>query len=413
MADSVVELANKIGLTLTDLNAGVSIATAAANQQVVVKDVVVSGANCTLDLRVGNHVVAKASMPNKLTGTEILSPGNSLVLKSNTRPLLTELYLGTYSGVTKYSGKTLYSDSIEMPPETSSLYTSMGLPYTPYFSCIGANGDFYYSNLAKSSTGAGYPTLYRKAGGFTGTQSTLIANGVTSACYDGKRYIWVYNTTGQYYLVDTLNGSFSTISYKDTSGTALLLSSYDPNSDSSSIIDGYLVLKPNYSGSFYFVVELATGVTRSLTLNTGMVTGTSLRYYSAVGKNLAGDYVLIWTDSLSYGSAAYGIFYANLGKSITGLALQQWGRIDAIPAFFNNTAVNRLQTVAATPSLIIQFEETPSNVFYVYDLESLSMTPISINFANTASVFFTACDIPKAVKDFGTVNVRATGILSQ
>ncbi|MFV1943494.1 hypothetical protein VPH49_22020 [Pseudomonas luteola] len=416
MTDSVVELANLTGLTLTDLTAGVPIAKAEAGQQIVVKDVVLRGATRSVSLRVGSATVAGATVPSALTGSEIVGAGTTLELCAETLPLFTS-FAWADNGPYLYSasGSSTFSGDGEMPGEFTT-QTSTAQAFTPYFVCLGQNGDLYFSNLSKNGSSSTYSSLYRKSGGsVNATASMVIATGVTHLAYDGSRYIWVYSSLSQFMRVDTLDGSYTTMPYVDANGAAFSISGYAAAQAHASGVDGYIVIKATGNASLFYIVEMATGITLAFSPDVPISANTS-RYFCSVGKNREGEYVLLWGDTLtisSVGSGTAGVYRANIGKDIAAPVLQSWGRLETTPSLVLDSNVNRLQTIAGAPNFVCFIPQgSPANIT-VIDLTTFEFSYLTVPFGTTLYGFHMMCDQAKAVKAFGTINVRATGVLSK
>ncbi len=392
MADTIVEFINASGKTLAELQAGVPIVVNAANEQAVVKDVVIACTkNRALTLDVGGSAIASVSGSARLTGSELLAAGNQLNLKTALKVLLNFCYSTDGSGTFyKNQFETLFSgDGGSSTVASVAAVTSLtGIVVTPYFICIAANGDFYY---ADGSNG----TLYRRTGGPTGAETSFGSFGHT-LCYDGSRYIYGFNTSGQIKTFDTQSATVT--------NTQNLTGSWNQPSSGYAhccTIDGWVWCHPGYNQTS-FLVNPANGICYSFG---GYASASAQRYFVGVNKDSAGNYVFVQVD---YSSP--GLYYWSPGKTLGA---------NPSMAFSGSLSTVSFSPYSGNANFLHRIPGVDNLLFYIGSskVQVLDLTTLSIAVSLTLSGYqggnygtFYGTDAARAATDFGTVSVRATGI---
>lgn len=417
MTDKIVEFINRKGIALDDLNAGVTIAAAGIGEQVVIKDLVISGSSRSLTLEVDNTTIGNVISPAQLTGSELIGEDTSLVARNNTFPLLNRVIAYSSGSSVQLNTRTLFSGDTGLPQgsvRSSSSYTSTA--YAPFFACVGQNKDFYWSNLGRSSPPTtAYYSFYRRAGGVAGTETNLFSNCIDAA-YDGERYIWAYSNASQGIVIDTATGAQSPIIYVTPAGAATSVSLVAGALSQSALIDGYVVLSMGSTGQVC-LIELATGVVEWLDLSTFPSTP-SIRFNIGINKTTSGEYVFVrgaYFTSATSTAYTYALDFFNLGTSLANPSVQGSSRLELVDiniAGNNNQATsNRIQRAPGVPNFLFYMNYTAATQLYIIDLITFSISTIPISSIECAS-FAIACDQVIAARDFGTVDIRATGIRS-
>ena len=392
MADTVTEFINVTGKTYTELQTGVTIVTNNSTDQAVVKDVVLTNPNSrTLQLAVGNAVVAQTVSAARLAGSELLGSSNTLLLKTGSAALFNRLrYFDSTSSAYNDLMTTLFStDSVPSSITGTESALSFGSTFSvpPYFAVFAANGDFYYSNNSSSA-------LYRRAGGVAGSQTTITSRG-HSCSFDG-RYIYSFNTTSGMAVTDTQNnGSVVQLDYTGVPAVGA--------TGISAAIDGYVWLKPSYNEQAY-LINPTTGVGVALG---GYIDANSARSFVGIGKTSTGDYVAIQTTS-----TANSVYWWNFGPSLAAPSIKANGGIaQSLGANANINSNNILRTPGSNQFLLLIAGGGSTNTLFNVDTItaptnfSLSGFTPSSSAGKILSVTGSTADI-----DFGTINVRATGI---
>lgn len=414
MVDKIVEFINRKGITLDDLKTGVTIASAGNGEQVVIKDLVVSGAQRSIALRIGNATISNVSCPARLTGSELIGEGTALVAKTQFFPMLNKVTAYAQSTVSQAITKTLFTGDSSFAQgafRTNSSFNSTG--YAPLFACVGQNKDFYWSNLGRSDTS--YNAMYRRAGGVSGTETVLFGN-CFEAAYDGERYIWAYSTANQGIVIDTATGAQSTLKYVTPAGAATPVT-LSGGVSQSALIDGYVLLVADSSGQVC-LIELATGVVKWLDIGSVVPSQGNFRSNIGINKTTSGEYVFVrgaYVVSVVSGSWIYTLDFVNLGTSLATPSILSGSRLELTdPNIVNNAGqntANRIQRAPGVPNLLFYTNYSAPTQLVVIDLTTLMITQIPMQGLD-GFVFAITCDQTIAAKDFGTIDIRATGIRS-
>jgi hypothetical protein len=400
MADTVVDFINTTK-QYTDFVTGVTLVSNSASEQAVVKDIQLSNpSNQTFKYTVGNVEVANSNS-SKLTGSELVGASKSLVMSLSGIPVANQIFAAT-SSTTYYPNaiKTFFDTSIpaSVTSDTSANFSfSTSLSTTPYFICFGANGDFYYSNNNASS-------LYRRAGGVNGTETIVMSGGMACATSFDGRYIygfWV-NTNGMNVYDTQTNTQLTSGSINGFSGTIT-------NQSSSAALDGYVVLK--WDGSSGGSMHVINGATRTSNYN-WITSGTQgQRNNMAMGKNSVGNYYILRGDTSQLRVIGLGNSLASPNATLTASYTNPTGWSLGDPTnpnvYLRNPSAPRFIFSAggSSPAGYIDLESFVDNPTGSLGTITINNIIVATSYAMTLRV-----DSTKAVADFGTVGVRATGI---
>lgn len=398
MPDNIVEFINVTGRTYDQLISGVTIASTTASQQAVVKDVVLTNPNSrNLRLTVDGAVVAEANVATRLTGSELLAPSESLVLRTGQLALLNRIQAFIPSDTIRDNVlATQFGEVSASVATTNSNSQVTAFTGNPYFTVIAANGDFYYSD---NNTGS----LYRRAGGVNGSQSTITSNG--RACSFDGRYIYSFGQGNQSMSVtDTQNnGSVSTGNFTGVTDNVT-------SNANSAAIDGYVWLKPDATVNNAVLINRAT---RSAIYLGGVADGSSQRFFVGIGKNSDGDYIGIHTTSYLSNS----IYWWNFGPSLATPFIKASGGFTVSGAGnIANTNSNNIHRTPGADRFLLHIPGGGQNNT-VIDLDTIRNNTATYFSLPGANIDQTSGRVLSLVasntnSDFGAVNVRATGILT-
>ncbi|WP_256077653.1 hypothetical protein [Massilia sp. YIM B04103] len=393
MADTFSEFINVANLGYSDLLAGVTIASNSANESSVVRDVFISNpSRRSLSLVVGASVIANICESVRLTGSEILAPGNSMQLKTNGVPVFNEFYqVNGNSVVNRISFPTIFSGDIlsnGSSPSFSNLL-NQNLSISPNFFIFDQAGNFYYA-------AAGTATLYRRLGGVNGGQ-TAIPFGGQAFSYDGNRYIYAF-LENILHIYDTVNN----LAITKAIGVNVA-ASYS----SSSALDGKIYIRANYSNGNSYIIDAATGFVSSAP---STPLGTSAALPVGIGKDGGGNYMVWQADT--YGNQGH-IYLWNIGKNLNQPIIQQFHLVPfPYSRNFSNSSIVNFVRCPENNSIffcvngadIIQFDVTSKSISRYFNLPWNGM--------GNSATFIPSPNISKAAADFGAVGVRATGVKS-
>lgn len=391
MADVITEFVNDPSVSYNELVAGYPIVTNTASEQAVVKDVVITNPNTrSLTLSVGDTVVSSVSTSAKLSGSEIVGASSTLNFKTETIPLFNVIQ--EYDNITNYTvnvNPTVFSGdafSTVSTSQTTVNYTT-GLSGLTYFAVFAANGDFYYGNNNNS--------IWRRAGGINGAETTITTTFGLAASYDG-RYIYGFqqNNTTSFIVVDTQNnGSVVTRTMSGFSG----LNAPDQRANSAAM-DGYVWFHPN-AGQGSYLLNGATGTGKQL----GGASTTAVRTFVGLGKNSFGDYYGLQTVS----DAATSLRWFNFGPSLENAYLKATGN-RVTNSLRDRDSVNMFVKSPASDRYIFLITSTA----YVFDLDNINTEYkfSGVSFVSTDRAKILQVDATQANTDFGSVGIRATGV---
>jgi len=322
MSDQIDTLYQQTGLNQTQLTTGVTLCTAGANETITVRDIQIENPGRTLDLRIGNTIIATNTGSTSYAGTEYLGPGQSLVLqyRAGTYPPAAQtapnVYCNTFDFVNSQGRATYYYNDANRNPNTALLWSNSSTYYGRF--AIDAT-DWKDTNFPSynNSWSLWVPQsfsnhyiqqnsnwLYRYPGAMSSSQTNTqisytttwnaSAGAVMGACaYDGSRYIYGLsnvsytndsdNLWGYYLKLDTTNNSLQQIPFQaanfdndfyDWSFVRGSNSSSSLNKKRSAIhntssrfngqfLDGYYLVQPNYQHPF-ILINTTTNTFRSL-----------------------------------------------------------------------------------------------------------------------------------------------------
>jgi hypothetical protein len=399
MADNIVEFINTTGRTYDQLIAGVTVASTTASQQAVVKDVVLTNPNSrNLRLMVDGAVVAETSAATRFSGSELLGASESLVLTTGSIALLNRIR--TFNSSSSFRDNlypTQFSEFSTMTATSNNENSiSSDLATSPYFAVFAQNGDFYYSNNSNSS-------LYRRAGGVNGSQSTITSNGC--ACSFDGRYIYSFREgTQSMSVTDTQNnGSVVTGNY-----TVATSGANTHTSANSAALDGYVWLKQEWSAGSGILINRETRVGVQIG---GVGDPNNNRYFVGMGRNTAGDYFVLQTTSYISSS----VYWWNLGSSLAAPSVKQSGGFSISGTERSDNNSNNMHRVPGSDKFLLIIPQAGSNI-KVLDLDTIinnSAQTVSIggNIPESSGRFLSITE-SFANADFGLTSVRATGILT-
>jgi hypothetical protein len=167
-------------------------------------------------------------------------------------------------------------------------------------------------------------------------------------------------------------------------------------------IDGYVVVRSGTTGSLkHTVINGATGAVTSSALRSSGET--TYRTYGNVLRRADGEYVIAEHNS-------FKILYWNIGDDLSAPAVKESGEIAAyFSGYYGNG--NYLHRSTQNPALLVYLLYNQYQVFDFDDLKSLGYAAIT-GYANGASNITPLYDTARASDDFGTIRVRATGVLT-
>jgi hypothetical protein len=389
MPDVVTQFCNLTGRTLSQLQAGQTLFTTTGGQTAVIRDVVIqSPKEVPLSLRVNGTEVAQVRGSALLTGTELVGVSSTVSLHTDEQPIFNGLYAldGGSSFFTSTCG-TVFSGGLPIMGTLTgnSTTTSISSPSeTPSFFCFDAAGNFYYSSVSGT-------TLYRRAGGVTGAQTTFSFG--YCPVYDGSRYIYAIASGTQVVRFDTQTGTLA---------PAITLSGnigFDTSYGQTCFIDGAMIVRNNYSSATIYVINLTTGVITSIGT---FSTGSAQRFYIGAAKRANGDIIVIWLDYTNP-----GINWRNIGPNALSPVVIGSGSLNVTFGQYSSAdnALFRFGTnfLGAIRSSTIQ----------MFNVETMILSASqTISGMSTSSYAIPYLNAARAATDFGAVTVRATGILT-
>lgn len=398
MPDKVTEFVNVTGLTLTNFQgAGYPILTNSATETAVIRDVqVTSTGTGTITFIDSPNTIFSTTGSAKLTGTELIGNSSSVVAQNTSTALFNQIY--TYSSDSSNPQQYLNALPTAFTPYTPTsggtstvTQTQLSTSTNPRFTCFDANGNFYYKN---DSSG----TLYRRAGGVNGTQTTITA-GTYQACFDGR---YIYSLDNYYgYRYDTTNG---TNLYFSTPYPA------DPYYGSCFGIEGFLFAKCTYNYST-ILINCATGAYANI--------GNSNMGGSPVGvaaaKSSAGNYIFIAGPGPSTPSSE--VYVATCGTNLATIVSS--GSFTGTTALLGSELGQKLSNNQNQFTYLPNVNNTAiigigqSKLNYI---NFASGTPVVTNITPTSTLgltsqgTFVGLNQAQVISEFGTVSLRVTGI---
>ena len=282
MADQISTFIQATGKTLSELNAGVPIVVNTAGQTAVIKEVEIQ----TTGVTVGTEFYLDSSgwqLGDKLTtesaatavdltyqeGFEYIGESKTYSLKTDSTAVFNgyQSAYGSYiktSSITPNSnntGGTAFSSQYIRSGAESNQFTigsqatvndsGASFTVTPnlYFY---HDGDFYY---AVEGTG----TLYKRAGGVGGTQTTITGHGGLCWAFDGRYVYTMTNSTQNYTQYDLQTSAFIRTAVTTNVGNTVQ-SSYCAGQ----AIDGFYFVRARYSSYIYIILSLSLSLPLSI-----------------------------------------------------------------------------------------------------------------------------------------------------
>jgi hypothetical protein len=395
------EFSNVAGQTFPSMQTGVVLATAASGEALRVRDVSITQTIARpWRLRLGSTPLLTGNGSAVLSGDEVVLPGSPLTIDTLDVVLFNRLGLfngtGTHRDITT---RTIFASNREVSTliGTSSIADpSTALTITPNFTCIGVNGDFFYASLG-SILGN---TLYRRAGGINGTQTT-VTTGATF-CYDGSRYLYIIDT-GNIREYDTQTATLgSAVNY---SGELTSFAMSTDNSHHSAALDRYVVHRAEAGNSFHlYLINALTGVVTRVKTSTF---GDGNRNSIGFNRLTNGNYI---ATAISSSTASF----QNLGPTLTAPLIDTTMASTGYAFTNNNNNYNSLLPVSAARNIILQMTNAGTSGHYAYDLDTgariISNASSSSLYNSTyTSWFIRPTDATIAGTDFGTTAARVTG----
>lgn len=391
MPDTAVEFINNPAVTLAALQAGVSIVSNTATETAVVRDIAFTNPNSKkISLLVGSMDVLTSTITNKYSGTEIVGAGGSMVAKTPLKEYFNTMYscnstgsFWTYVAPTLFDGDSVQS-STQIPSQTAF---GAALSVPPFYIFFDSSGNFYYQNHGSN-------TLFKRAGGINGTQSSVSVGGY-GVCYDGVRYIYSFSDT-LIYTYDTQNGTVSSVVYGQFD--------YTPNYSTSTAaaIDGRVFIKTAYNSGYVYWVNPQTGVTAPFNLGS---TGYGAFTPICVCKDLSGNYVVSQFD-VNNG----WLLWVNLGTTISAPPSSQGSGGLIFPVNPNTVAGRGSMVRAAGTQNQHRAYIAGNSGGYLFDADKKTVQQIFSNSFGGYGIFVPVVDAAVAAQHFGQIGIRATGI---
>ena len=306
MADQISTFIQATGKTLSELNAGVPIVVNTAGQTAVIKEVEIQ----TTGVPVGTEFYLDSSgwqLGDKLTtesaatavdltyqeGFEYIGESKTYSLKTDSTAVFNgyQSAYGSYiktssitpnsngTGGTAFSSQYIRSGtgSNEFTIGSQATVNDSGASFTVtpnlYFY---HDGDFYY---AVEGTG----TLYKRAGGVGGTQTTITGHGDYCWAYDGSRYVFTMHNSSQNYSQYDLQTS----SFLRQAVTISIGGNVVTGYCGGAALDGFYYPRGTWSSGIW-VVDPTDNSTHNLSLGTSSYEKTMF----GVAKHTNGDYIV-------------------------------------------------------------------------------------------------------------------------
>lgn len=428
MAETI-EVICDVTYNYSQLLAGQTLISLAANESVVLRDVCfVNSKRRALSVRLNGASwlpLSDVSYSFRVTGTELLPANSALTLQTNSVPVFSGLYSGNTSSnpyVFQTTFPTVFSEELTGASNLKDLasYTSLigstptGLTggniglLTMFFDNL---GNFYY--LQGFAAIAGGATLYRRAGGVSGAQTTIFTAGTLNwAAFDKESGV-VYATTG----VGTIK-RYDTVAATTLSDVAVSTYHNFIGSHAFTVRAGLMAVgDPGYSKIDFF--NATTGAKLGQT-QYSQSTGDAVpnyRWSSVIVKGTDNVYRLAYFNYdatvanqdfltiVSLGTAPLTTWAPSIQRDLQnafGSVARTNARSLFEPPYSNSLTQDTVMVV--TPS-------SPANVRFV----SLSDFTQKININNvtvsgTTYVHLPISDNARAAADYGTIQMRAVGV---
>lgn len=395
------EFSNVTGRTFANMQTGVAVATAASGEVLRIRDVAITQTVARpWRLRVGSTPLLTGNGSAVLSGDELVVPGSPLTIDTLEAAIFNRLGLfngtGTHRDITT---RTIFAGDRDVSTLTGTSAVadpSTALTSTPSFTCIGVNGDFFYANVNSTISSN---TLYRRAGGINGTETSVITG--ATFCYDGSRYLYIIKESNirEY---DTQTATLgSAVNYSGE------LTSFAMNQDTnhhSAALDRYVVHRAEGGNSYYLYLINAL---------TGVVTRVRGSAFVDSGRNPIGFNRLTNGNYIATGTSSGNTTLLNLGPTLTAPLINTLMPSAGYVFTTANNPYNSFLPVSAARNVILQMVPNTAG-HYAYDLDTGARI---LNNASSASLYNTApnswflrpTDATIAGTDFGTAAARVTG----
>lgn len=401
MAESLEEFVNGTQ-TLATLTSGLVIVTNTGAQRALVKDIQISNPSAMpLSLVVGatTLVSGNTDLSLNLSGSEIIGASSSLQLKQVGVASLFNKVQTFRTGQTSLITPKTHFSGIALPSAAAAVAQTTitsALAVTPYFSFISAAGNYYYHNHHGSST-----TLYKRAGGVNGTQTTFTSFG--EACWsDGVRYI--YGLTGNNTL-KTLDTTTDTVTSVTLSPT--LTQSVNTSYCHGAAMDGYCWVRTMYNDEGNLINAATGAVQKASAGGWGYSSGNANKQFVAMGKNTAGDYILMHFNSDA-------MRWWNIGPTLsTSVTIKASGNTSSPPFYAYNGSQNQVYRLTHIGNKIMFVPITTGQNWLVLDLTTFTtfgQTITGVTGTDLSDGFVLAYDSAQASSEAPSAVVRATGV---
>lgn len=316
----------------------------------VIKDVELASNTFSGNFSLSVNDTQTASFAGNITGTEIIDINSTVKLGFNTSGanyinLNNIQSAGLFSsGVT--DGAVFYTPTGFVNSATTQNTATSISSLTNSSSITGGwvlNGNFYYI----WNDGNSQQALYRRAGGPTGSESTIYQDSYSPCCFDGTSKFYYVNSSGQLYRYDTATGSSSYLA-SFPAGTTYPMISY---------VGGYVFFSPSYSGYNQIYWYRATGGSGSFSATAyySSLSGSVGFYNSSTGA------IRICNGSMNSFSTSYYTYDFNISSG-TPVFVASSSSASTAGAAFRYNSMNSLGNVA-----IMFGSNTSSNTIYMVD----------------------------------------------
>lgn len=399
MAESLEEFVNG-SQTLATLTSGLAIVTNTGAQRALVKDIQIANTSAVpLNLSVGATTLFSGVTDTSLwlSGSEIIGASSALTLQQASVYALFNKIQSFRTGQSSVITAKTHFTGIALPTQVAAVAQTTitsALTVTPAFAFISAAGDLYYHSNAAAT-----PTLYKRAGGINGTQTTVASFG-SCVWGDGVRYIYGLTGTNTLKTLDTTTDIVTTATL-----SPVLTATVDTTYSHGAAMDGYCWVRSTYSDEGNLINAATGAVQKGATVGFGRQSGTTSRQFVAMGKNTAGDYILIQMDT--------NLYWWNIGPTLSSAVVKASGNFtNPFPATITGNA-NLLFRATHIDNQILYIPTNTTHKFMALDLTTMTAVgqtltgPTSTDLSNC---FALAYDASLATADAPSVTVRATGV---
>ena len=318
MADTLKQFSNLTGKTLSELNAGVTLVSTTGSEKAVIKSISIENEKARkVDIRLGSSTgtkIADGSKTGTLGGNEILDNSQSLVAVTSSELVLTDIIVAGWAegnssestfneartnddGLYKYPHSSVSSEPIFSPDEWRGYLNevdpgSIDFPKSSDNNASGRAwgesfedkfGNMWIFNTAELKTfkinnvNKSDKILYKQMNDADNNAVTNLKQfgGCRAACYDGERYIYVFDNGNNYLKkydthTNATTDTFTQVSLYNcsTGDTDALTIDMSEREGVCYYRDGYIVWQggnqSNGVGRRFNITEVATGKTKML-----------------------------------------------------------------------------------------------------------------------------------------------------